>query len=293
MDLVALAPRELGHVLIDELGDRIIEQRDRLFLIKGKARPLFCQNLWLEPRIFKFKSISEAAKHLRSIQRNWWLHSTSHHRRAKLIAEQLPVLKPKRLDFLAPIPKSPLGSWTLLDSETMLYSTDCSSPFPDGEIEFNEDKENPPSRAYLKLWELFTITGVYPRSGSRVVDLGSSPGGWTWVLDALECQVISVDKAPLSPQLKLSNRVEYRAESAFAMEPFAVDWLFSDVICYPDRLLKLVQSWESVAANMVCTIKFQGQTDFKIVSEFLKVPGSGVIHLYNNKHELTWFRFKT
>src|SRR6516162_156805 len=113
--------------------------------------------MWLNPRKFSFQSISEAANHLRAIQRNWWLHSVGTHRRAKLIQEQLPPLKPKPLTFPSKLPAAPLGSFTLLDENTMLYSAECSSPFPDGEVEFVENKTDPPSRAYLKLWELFTL----------------------------------------------------------------------------------------------------------------------------------------
>lgn len=289
-DLLALAPRGLEEVLAGELGRRAVEQHDRLFFVSGKSVPVFAQNVWLNPQTYKFKSISDAAKHLREIQRNWWLYSIGNHRRCSLISEKLPPLKQKRVDFLAPVPSSPMGAWTLLDENTLLYSAACSSPFPDGEIEFNENKSGPPSRAYLKLWEFFTLFGAYPSAGSRVIDLGSSPGGWTWVLDQLGAEVISVDKAPLEPRLRLSQRVEVRSESAFGLKPEKVDWLFSDVICYPERLLELVKNWNSYCGKMACTIKFQEPTDYSIIGEFLKIEGSKVIHLHANKHELMWYR---
>jgi 23S rRNA (cytidine2498-2'-O)-methyltransferase len=288
-DLVALAKREFDAPLTEEVGSRVLEQFDRLYLLKGKTRPLWAQNIWLEPEIFKFASISQAAKHLREIQRNWWLHSVGHHRRAQLIQEQLPPLKPKPIEFLSSLPKAPLGSWTLLDESTVLYSKTCTSPFPDGEIHFIENKTEPPSRAYLKLWEALTVLGRHPTAGEKVLDLGSSPGGWTWVLDQLGCDVLSVDKAPLAPDLKLSNRVTYKSESAFALEPVKADWLFSDIICYPERLLSLVKKWRPVVSNMVCTIKFQGPTDHGAVKEFAKLENSQIRHLFHNKHELTLF----
>jgi 23S rRNA (cytidine2498-2'-O)-methyltransferase len=175
----------------------------------------------------------------------------------------------------------------------MLYSAECSSPFPDGEVEFVENKTDPPSRAYLKLWELFTLEQKMPRAGARVLDLGSSPGGWTWVLDQLGCEVISVDKAPLAAATKLSSRVKFIEESAFALKPEVigkVDWLFSDVICYPERLLELVRRWmaSGLVENFVCTVKFQDPTNHAIAAEFLKITGSSIRHLHNNKHELTW-----
>lgn len=286
MDLIALAPRGFERPLQEECGDRVIEQRDRLFVLRGHDVPVFAQNVWLKPQTFNFKSISEAAKHLRAIQRNWWLHSSTSHRRAKLIVEALPPLKPKPQPFMAALPKVPLGSFTLFDENTLVYSAECTSLFPDGELEFQENKTDPPSRAYLKLWEFFTLNQRAPSAGETVIDLGSSPGGWTWVLDQLGCNVISVDKAPL--EVPVSQRVKFVSESAFGLEPFKVDWLFSDIICYPERLLELITRWQGFAKNFVCTVKFQGPTDFAALEKFLAIPGSRVTHLSANKHELTW-----
>ncbi len=272
------------EIVHSELGP--VDFEGRLFFAEDDRVSHFAQNTWLDVQEFKFKSISEASKHLRAIQRNWWLHPMHARGRAKLIQEQLPSLKPKPLKFPSELPKQPMGSWTLKDENTMLYSARCSSLFPDGEVEFEENKTDPPSRAYLKLWETFTLEQKQPAAGEHVVDLGAAPGGWTWVLDQLGARVTSVDKAKL--EIKTSERVQHFEESAFAMNPQKVDWLFSDIICYPDRLLSLVKKWEPFARNMVCTIKFQGPTDFAAIEEFLKIPGSRVRHLTHNKHELTW-----
>ncbi len=286
-----LAPIDLIPVIEAEL--RYLRKAESLYLVEDEVSSIWAQNTWFDVQEFKFESISQAAKHLRGIQRNWWLHPTAAHRRAQLIHEQLPPIKAKAIEFLTPPPVAPLGSWTLLDEGTLLYAAKCSSPYPNGEVHFVENRTDPPSRAYLKLWELFTLTQKYPRAGDRVLDLGSSPGGWTWVLDQLGCEVISVDKAPLSANMKMSERVHYMEESAFALDPKSVgpiDWLFSDIICYPERLLSLVRKWmeSGDVKNFVCTIKFQGPTNHEALAEFLRIPGSGARHLFNNKHELTW-----
>jgi len=237
------------------------------------------------------QSIGDAAKKLRAVQRNWAVYSFAHHRRAALIADKLPKVSAKPLAFGAPAPAAPLGSWTLIAPDRMLAAASCSSPFPNGEVRFVED-HTAPSRAYLKLWELFTLLGKRPYPSERCIDLGASPGGWSWVLQRLGARVISVDKAPLDPSL---SGVEYRSESAFALDPRTigpVDWLFSDVVCYPKRLLTLVQRW--LAADtvrcFVCTVKFQGATDFDLMQAFASIPGSRLLHLHHNKHELTWVR---
>jgi len=281
--------------LAEELGPDSVAH-GRLFLAPGPARPAaWAANTWHEPQRIEIASIAEGAKALRAIQRNWALYSFTRHRRAKLIEERLPSVSAKPLLFPAEAPTAPLGSWTLLDEATILAAARCSSPFPNGEVRFVEDKEGPPNRAYLKLWEALTLARRRPAPGERCLDLGASPGGWTWVLAKLGVQVIAVDKAPLDPAIAALPGVEERRLSAFALEPDdagAVDWLFSDIVCYPERLYRLVERWlaSGRVRNFVCTIKFQGETDHETAQRFARIPGSRVMHLHHNKHELTWLK---
>jgi 23S rRNA (cytidine2498-2'-O)-methyltransferase len=291
-----LAPEGFLPELQTELGDAAHETHGRLVLAHGSERPMaWVANVWFEPMKLPISSITDAAKKLRAIQRNWALYSHAHHRRAALIAEKLPKVSAKPLVFGAPAPTAPLGSWTLLAPDLMLVAPRCSSLFPNGEIKFAEDRSAPPSRAYLKLWELFTLLDQRPRAGDICIDLGSSPGGWTWVLHKLGARVLSVDKAPLDAHIAALSGVEFRRASAFALDPRslgAVDWLFSDVVCYPKRLLVLVNKWlaSGLVRRFVCTLKFQGETDFEVMREFAAIPGSRLLHLHHNKHELTWVR---
>lgn len=281
--------------LLAELGPTIATH-GRLVIAEGPARQAaWAENIWYDPVMIKVASIGEAAKSLRNIQRNWALYDFQLHRRAKLIQERLPSVSAKPLVFPQTAPSAPLGSWTLLDEHTVLAAARCASPFPNGVVNFVEDKEGPPNRAYLKLWEALTRIGRMPEPGELCLDLGASPGGWTWVLQKLGSRVIAVDKAPLAPSIATLPRIETRQDSAFALKPQdigAVDWLFSDVICYPERLYRLVSAWidSGLARNMVCTIKFQGGTDFAAQRMFADLPGSRLMHLHNNKHELTWVR---
>ena len=81
-----------------------------------------------------------------------------------------------------------------------------------------------------------------------------------------------------------------RQESAFALEPEKVDWLFSDVIAYPERLLALIQRWIAAGApkHIICTIKFQGPTDHATAEMLAALPGGRLLHLSHNRHELTF-----
>jgi 23S rRNA (cytidine2498-2'-O)-methyltransferase len=292
-----VAARDFQAELEEELGaDRISRRHGALCLVDGPPQPVaWCANVWYDPVQISIASIGDGAKALRTIQRNWALYPCGLHRRAALIEEALPHVSARPLTFPSPAPSAPLGSWTLIDPNTILAAARCSSPFPNGEVSFVENKSAPPNRAYLKLWEALTLIGRHPGAGERCLDLGSSPGGWTWVLQSLGARVISVDKAPLAPDIAALPCVEFRRTSAFALAPSdigPVDWLFSDVVCYPSRLLALVERWleSGMARNFVCTLKFQGATDHAMARRFAAIPGSRLMHLHHNKHELTWVK---
>lgn len=115
------------------------------------------------------------------------------------------------------------------------------------------------------------------------------------MLGRLGCRVFSVDKAELAPQVAAMPGVNHCLGSGFGLEPRhvgQVDWLFSDMICYPDRLLETVQEWLAADAcrNVVCTLKFQAQTDHETARAFAAIPGGRLLHLSCNKHELTFVK---
>lgn len=289
-----LAPLGCEDLLLRELRD-VIHVYGRLVLAKGGPQPAYwSQNIWYNPISIAIQSIGDAAKAMRGIQRNWWPYEFQHHRRMRLIQEKLPYIAPKPLDFLAPVPSSPLGSWTLIDENTVLAASNCSSPMPNGEWNFNEDKVNPPSRAYLKLWEFFTRFQVHPQKTELCLDLGASPGGWTWVLSQLAKQVIACDRSPLDDRIMALNNVTFKTQDAFKVKlsdhPDA-SWVFSDVICYPEKLYEFVKNLlaDHPDKKYVFTIKFQGTDHGDVISRFASLPGQ-VVHLSQNKHELTWFK---
>jgi 23S rRNA (cytidine2498-2'-O)-methyltransferase len=290
-----LAAPGYEELLARELGE-VTATYERLLIAPGPARPVrWALNVWHEPQRIPIESIGDGARALRALQRNWALYPYTQYRRAGLIQAKLPHVSAKPLHFPEPRPSAPLGSWTLLDKDTLLAAPDCSSAFANGEVLFAEDREAPPSRAYLKLWEALTLADERPGPGDVCVDLGSCPGGWTWVLQQLGAEVISVDKAPLDSSVAALERVTFRQESAFGLDPASlgrVDWMCCDVACYPERLFGLVQRWLASGAceRFVCTLKFQGATDTETIARFAALPRSRLLHLSHNKHELTWLR---
>jgi 23S rRNA (cytidine2498-2'-O)-methyltransferase len=181
----------------------------------------------------------------------------------------------------------------LLEPELLALSARCSSAFPNGEARFVERADGPPSRAYLKLWEAFARLRRWPAPGDSCIDLGASPGGWTWTLAELGAQVLAIDRAPLDPSLHHHPRVEWRAGSAFALDPTTcgrVDWLCCDVVAYPTRMRSLVERWlrSGRVRNLIVTVKFQGETDHDAARSFAAIPGGQLFHLAHNRHELTF-----
>jgi 23S rRNA (cytidine2498-2'-O)-methyltransferase len=289
-----LAAEGFEAVMAEELALRDVavdEWHGRLALSPDPpVAAAWALDIWTEPREIEVVSVRAAADALREMQRNWGAYKAGHHRRMALIEDRLPPVKAAPLVFPASAPASHLGTWTLLAPDRLLASPVKSSPFINGECRFVEDRIGPPSRAYLKLWEALVRFGRWPGADERCLDLGASPGGWTWVLAGLGAAVTAVDKAPLDPRVAAMPGVTQRQESAFGMAPERVDWLFSDVIAYPDRLLALVRRWIEAEAvrHIVCTIKFQGPTDHASAEAFAAIPGGRVVHLFHNKHELTF-----
>ena len=295
------APPGYEAELASELGESAsrVTPDGALLFVPGPARAAaWAANTWLQPVRIRFSSIDDGVAAMRALggrDLRWALAPAGLRERAALLAAKLPVANAKRIAFPAPAPKRGPGSWCLVEEGLLVASARCASPFANGEARFVEDHVRPPSRAYLKLWEAFTLVGRMPRPGDRCVDLGSSPGGWTWAIERLGARVISVDKAPIDERLTRLTRVRYVQDSAFAIDPTTVGrvhWLVSDVICYPARIVALIERWIAVhpSAGFVITIKFQGDTDMAPLRAIEGIEGARLVHLHHNKHELTWIR---
>lgn len=265
--------------------------------LKG-VYPYWARTVMLEPFFLNFKTIGEAANNLKEIQRNWAPYQYTCFRRAQLIQEKLPYINLKDRKFPVKIPQSPIGLYTLIDENNLIASAKTTSYLPAGSLTFIEDHENPPSRAYLKIQESLTMANLLngtplPDSNSRCFEAGACPGGWTWVLINLGAQVYAVDRAELAPELMSNPLVKFQAHDAFTLKPEEIgpiDWLFSDVICYPERLFEWINMWlkYNPNLNMICTIKMQGSINWPLIQQFADIPGSKIVHLNYNKHELTW-----
>lgn len=304
------APGFQHHLEAELSHDFFCTDGELITKLGPQVQAYWVRNIWQKPFTAKFNSISEAVKLLKGIQRNWAPYAHRLARRTTLIAEGLPHIpnKPKEFPFCAP--SAPMGAFTLLDEHTLLASAQCTSPWPNGEFAFVEDHEGPPSRAYRKLWEALVVACSYSeqrtpkafalsrllKAGDVCIDAGACPGGWTWVLAKLGAKVTAIDRSPLEPRVAAMPGVTFLKHNVFTLKPKdfgLIDWLFSDVICYPKALYEWINLWveSGQVRNFICTIKMQGEEwDKETTEKFAQIPGSKVLHLCHNKHELTWIK---
>lgn len=292
---VYFAKSEFLSDLCDELSDVSSVIDNVVFSSHKKLNVCFAQDIWLEPQIITFNSISEAVKILRGAGKFWYLHPITNIRRSRLIEEQLRQFSPLMQHFPIKSEIPAIGVFSLLDQHTLVYSSKRLKKWPQGNCYFIEDKINPPNRAYLKLWEALTFVEKLPNPGDKVLDLGASPGGWTYVMHSLGADVTAVDKALLDPKIAKLPGIHYLQQSAFALEPGKLeqsyDWVLSDVACYPERAYALIMKWieSEKAKQMIFTIKLQGKIDLSLIKQFQSIPNSFIINMFYNKHEVTFF----
>lgn len=170
------------------------------------------------------------------------------------------------------------------------------SRFPGGVVEIPPDRAAP-SRAFAKLAEVELRLGRSIAAGETCVDLGASPGSWTYLALARGARVTAVDRSPLRDDLMANPRLTFVRGDAFRYEPpEPVDWLLCDVIAYPERSFELLETW---LARRWCrwfcvTIKFKGQDEYSKLEGFkagLARTGAEFYlrRLCANKNEVTAF----
>jgi 23S rRNA (cytidine2498-2'-O)-methyltransferase len=142
------------------------------------------------------------------------------------------------------------------------------SPFPKGDIPLAMDKLAP-SRAFAKLVEAELRLGYAIRSSETCVDLGASPGSWTYVAAGRGARVIAVDRSPLREDLMRNPQVQFEEGDAFRFRPHQpVDWLLCDVIAAPERTAELLLEWlrRGWCRNFVVTVKLKAGVGTDVVA---------------------------
>jgi 23S rRNA (cytidine2498-2'-O)-methyltransferase len=142
------------------------------------------------------------------------------------------------------------------------------SHLPAGEVPLAVDK-SAPSRAFAKLVEAETRLGRRIAARETCVDLGASPGSWTYIAARRGAHVTAVDRAELRPDLARLRNVKFEQGDAFRFEPkAAADWLLCDVIAAAERSADLLKTWlrKRWCRRFVVTLKVDDTGSIGILS---------------------------
>lgn len=181
---------------------------------------------------------------------------------------------------------------------------DAGSPWPMG-IPRLRMPHGAPSRSTLKLAEALLVllgddaAGTRMRAGMTAVDLGASPGGWTWQLVRRGLMVAAVDNGPMDEALLETGQVKHRREDGFRYRPpEPVDWMVCDMVESPSRVCTLAARWvaEGWCRETVFNLKLPMKKRWEevlraraIVEETMagRPYRLRIKHLYHDREEVT------
>ncbi|HET7730127.1 MAG TPA: 23S rRNA (cytidine(2498)-2'-O)-methyltransferase RlmM [Usitatibacter sp.] len=158
-----------------------------------------------------------------------------------------------------------------------------------------------PSRSTLKLAEaMMEFVGAREfEPGLTAVDLGASPGGWTWQLVHRGFMVTAVDNGPMDAALMDSGQVKHRRDDGFHYRPpDPVDWMVCDMVESPARIARLAAKWiaEGWAREAIFNLKLPMKKRWEevqrcraLIDEALGGDGYylRMKHLYHDREEVT------
>jgi 23S rRNA (cytidine2498-2'-O)-methyltransferase len=166
-----------------------------------------------------------------------------------------------------------------------------------------------PSRSTLKLEEAFCVflpkedIARLLKAGMAAVDLGASPGGWTWQLASRGLHVIAVDNGRMDQRVMASGLVAHvRGDGFFFAPQRPVEWMVCDIVEQPSRIARLAAQW--LGKNWCRWAIFNLKLPMKkrleevkrcrdIIDAELKMAGVRhelmIKHLYHDREEVTAF----
>jgi len=185
---------------------------------------------------------------------------------------------------------------------------DNSSPWSSGIPRLKYSK-SAPSRSTLKLdeaWQTFfkkEDQNNYLDRKMTAVDLGASPGGWTWQFTRRFIHVHAIDNGPMQKELMDSGLVTHLKVDGFNYRPpKPVTWMVCDIVESPKKVAKLISQW---LCNGWCTYTIfnlklpmkkryqEVQLCKSIIIEALKEHDLKyefhLKHLYHDREEVTGF----
>lgn len=136
-----------------------------------------------------------------------------------------------------------------------------------------------PSRSTLKLeeaWHTFIPREQWETrlSGDMTgVDLGASPGGWTYQLVRRGMLVTAIDNGPMAQSLMDTGLVQHLRADGFTYKPKQpVDWMVCDIVEKPARNAALLETWigEGLCREAVVNLKLPMKQRYAEVQRLLQ-----------------------
>ena len=170
-----------------------------------------------------------------------------------------------------------------------------------------------PSRSTLKLAEAIAWfltpdeTQASMHEGVTAVDLGASPGGWTYQLVKRGVAVTAVDNGPMDDALQDSGLVEHVRADGFTYRPrFPVEWMVCDIVEQPIRVARLVAGWiaDGDCRRSIFNLKLPMKKRYDelarcraAMDEICRAQGVHSVirfkHLFHDREEVTGYAFRS
>ncbi len=182
-----------------------------------------------------------------------------------------------------------------------------NSPLENGIMRLKFPNEAP-SRSTLKLEEAF-LQFIPKREwdkrlggGLNAVDLGASPGGWTYQLVKRSMMVTAIDNGPMAESLMQTGQVKHLAVDGFKFEPQKknVYWVVCDMIEQPQRVAERMGDWliNGWCQETIFNLKLPMKKRYETVTDILALLEQRLLdadikfrlqvkHLYHDREEVT------
>lgn len=185
--------------------------------------------------------------------------------------------------------------------------TQNNSPFHMGipRLKFPADA---PSRSTLKLEEAFHQFIPYEewderlRGGLNAVDLGASPGGWSYQLVKRSMFVYAIDNGAMDEKLLETGQVKHFKEDGFKFTPkkHNIYWLVCDMVEKPAKVAELMAQWliNGWCREAIFNLKLPMKKRYEVVKQNLAWLNDELIkhqvnaqiqakQLYHDREEIT------
>ncbi len=138
--------------------------------------------------------------------------------------------------------------------------------------------------------------------GLNAVDLGASPGGWTYQLVKRSMMVTAIDNGPMAESLMQTGQVKHLTVDGFKFEPQKknVYWVVCDMIEQPQRVAQRMGDWliNGWCQEAIFNLKLPMKKRYETVTDILAQLEQRLVeadikfrlqvkHLYHDREEVT------